>query len=106
MADIYLQFSDCGQHIRKWSSEPFEGGARYRDAAEVKANLRAIGDEIVKQSDCAASASLAQMLSYLFASLVGDAHSWRGDDFPTYDKWAPAKPKPRWGRPPKVARNG
>lgn len=23
---IYVQFSDCGQHIRKWDFEPFEGG--------------------------------------------------------------------------------
>jgi hypothetical protein len=25
---IYLQFSDCGQHIRKWSRKPFEGARR------------------------------------------------------------------------------
>jgi hypothetical protein len=26
---IYIQFSDCGEHIRKWSREPFDGGAAY-----------------------------------------------------------------------------
>lgn len=28
---IYVQFSDCRQHIRKWSREPFEGGHRFMD---------------------------------------------------------------------------
>lgn len=26
---VFMQFSDDGQHIRKWSFEPFEAGARY-----------------------------------------------------------------------------
>lgn len=26
---IYVLFSDDGQHIRKWSFEPFEAGVRY-----------------------------------------------------------------------------
>jgi hypothetical protein len=26
---IYLQMSDCGQHIRKWSREPFDGCCDY-----------------------------------------------------------------------------
>jgi len=26
MTTIYIQFSDCGQHIRKWSRDPFDGG--------------------------------------------------------------------------------
>ena len=25
-ASIYIQFTTCGQHVRKWSREPFEGG--------------------------------------------------------------------------------
>jgi hypothetical protein len=29
MAEIYVQFSDCGQHIRKWSREPFESGEQF-----------------------------------------------------------------------------
>lgn len=29
---IYMQFSDDGQHIRKWSLEPFEAGTRYTPA--------------------------------------------------------------------------
>ncbi len=27
--DIYVRFSECGKHIRKWSFEPFEDGTRY-----------------------------------------------------------------------------
>ena len=26
---IYVQFSDCGQHIRKWAREPFDGAISY-----------------------------------------------------------------------------
>lgn len=26
---LYVQMSDCGQHIRKWSREPFEGCCDY-----------------------------------------------------------------------------
>lgn len=26
---LYVQWSDDGAHIRKWSGEPFEGGAEY-----------------------------------------------------------------------------
>lgn len=29
-AAIYIVFSDDGQHIRKWSREPFEGGQAFR----------------------------------------------------------------------------
>ncbi len=29
---IHLQFSDCGNHIRKWSREPFDGGVAYVEA--------------------------------------------------------------------------
>lgn len=29
MTLIYLQFSDSGENIRKWSREPFEGGVRF-----------------------------------------------------------------------------
>lgn len=29
MTAIYVQFSDCGQHIRKWSREPFDGCTEY-----------------------------------------------------------------------------
>ena len=28
-AAVYLQFSDCGQHVRKWSREPFENAEEY-----------------------------------------------------------------------------
>ena len=28
----YVQFSDCGQHIRKWSRSPFEGARKCRIA--------------------------------------------------------------------------
>ena len=31
---IFVRFSDDGQHIRKWSFEPFEAGARYIAAFE------------------------------------------------------------------------
>lgn len=31
---IFVQFSDDGQFIRKWSFEPFEAGARYIPAFE------------------------------------------------------------------------
>lgn len=33
-ATIYVQFSDCGQHIRKWSREPFEGGMPFQSDAD------------------------------------------------------------------------
>ena len=26
---IYIQYSDCGNHIRRWSREPFDGGVAY-----------------------------------------------------------------------------
>lgn len=26
---IYVQFSEDGAHIRKWSTEPFEGGVQF-----------------------------------------------------------------------------
>lgn len=26
---IYIQYSDDGRHIRKWSFEPFDAGTRY-----------------------------------------------------------------------------
>ena len=37
---IYVQWSDDGQHIRKWSHEPFDGSAAFVDADELNA-LRA-----------------------------------------------------------------
>lgn len=27
---IYVQFSGCGEHIRKWAREPFDGGTEYK----------------------------------------------------------------------------
>lgn len=30
---IYVQWSDDGQHIRKWSHEPFDGGIAFVAAA-------------------------------------------------------------------------
>lgn len=32
---IYIQMSDCGQHIRKWSAEPFEGATRFESKGEA-----------------------------------------------------------------------
>lgn len=37
---IYVQWSDDGQHIRKWSHEPFEGSAAFVPADTITA-LRA-----------------------------------------------------------------
>ena len=33
---IYVQYSDCGNHIRKWSREPFEGGVAYADVSQLR----------------------------------------------------------------------
>lgn len=34
---IYVQWSDDGQHIRKWSHDPFDGSAAFVDADELTA---------------------------------------------------------------------
>lgn len=31
---IYIQFSDTGRHIRKWSLKPFEGAIKYEAACQ------------------------------------------------------------------------
>lgn len=37
---IYIQFSDTGRHIRKWSLKPFEGAIKY-EAQPVVSNVMA-----------------------------------------------------------------
>lgn len=37
MKRLFLQFSDDGQHIRRWSREAFEGGQLYVPAENVPA---------------------------------------------------------------------
>ena len=29
MSALFVQFSDCGKHIRRWSREPFDGAVEY-----------------------------------------------------------------------------
>lgn len=45
-ARLWLQFSDCGQHIRKWSREPFEGAALFSGFSG-----RVVGDANAARSD-------------------------------------------------------
>ena len=37
---IYVQFSDCGCHIRKWSMSAFAGGVEYAPAIAVRRMIR------------------------------------------------------------------
>ena len=39
MTRIHVQYSDCGEHIRKWSREPFEGGVAYEPAPVWNTNM-------------------------------------------------------------------
>ena len=36
---IYIQYSACGDHIRKWSREPFDGGVAYVEAPGERAAI-------------------------------------------------------------------
>lgn len=44
---IYVQWSDDGQHIRKWSHEPFDGGTAFVPAdtnTDLRAEVEALKD--------------------------------------------------------------
>ncbi|MCU9611879.1 hypothetical protein OEK97_28645, partial [Escherichia coli] len=42
-----IQFTEDGQHIRKWSREPFEGGVGYVDAKKQRAKIKDLNVSVV-----------------------------------------------------------
>jgi hypothetical protein len=74
VADLYVQFSDCGQHIRKWSMEPFEGGVAYLDRDATANRFVNAGKRVTAHT--APEARTAGLIFDIFAEAVRDLDAW------------------------------
>jgi len=77
MADIYLQFSDCGQHIRKWSAEPFEGCLAYLDRQATAARFDEIARDVA--SNPTPEAKFLASIYRTLSAAIQDLDSWTAE---------------------------